>query len=228
MAPPLVLIHSPLVGPMTWQPVSDFLEGCGNQTICPDLSGSLGDGPPYWPRQADAIARAAGARTAILVAHSGAGPLLPAGGQRAGQVAGYLFVDAALPHPGQNWFESVPAELGQQLRSREHDGWLPPWPEWWSPEELLQLLPDRGPRERFVADCQRLPIALFEEKKPKVSGWPDAPCGYLQLSSAYDLEAAAARKMGWRTIELESHHLGMLTEPERISEALLSIARQLL
>jgi hypothetical protein len=138
-----------------------------------------------------------------------------------------VFVDAALPHPGQNWFESVPAELGQQLRNREQDGWLPPWPEWWPPEELLTLLPDLGLRTSFVADCRRLPMALFEETKPIVPAWPDAPCGYLRLSSAYDVEAAEARKLGWPVIELQSHHLGMLTDPEPISEALLALVRQL-
>jgi pimeloyl-ACP methyl ester carboxylesterase len=75
-----------------------------------DLTGTLAAGPPYIPRQAEAIARATAGRPAVLIGHSGAGPLLPLAGARAGiRVQGYVFVDARLPAPGQSWMDAVPA-----------------------------------------------------------------------------------------------------------------------
>ena len=42
----------------------------------PDLTGTVAAGPPYCPRQAEAIASRAFGQPAILIGHSGAGPLL--------------------------------------------------------------------------------------------------------------------------------------------------------
>jgi hypothetical protein len=57
------------------------------------------------------IARSASAQPAILIGHSGAGPLLAAAGAIIGQARGYIFVDAGLPAPGQTWMETVPPDL---------------------------------------------------------------------------------------------------------------------
>jgi hypothetical protein len=66
----------------------------------PDLTGTLAAGPPYCSRQAEVIASSAAAKPAILIGHSGAGPLLAAAGAIIEQVRGYIFVDAGLPTPG--------------------------------------------------------------------------------------------------------------------------------
>jgi hypothetical protein len=51
-----------------------------------------------------------------VAAHSGPGPLLAAAGAVAGQIQGYLFVDAGLPIPGQTWMETVPPVLAARVR----------------------------------------------------------------------------------------------------------------
>jgi hypothetical protein len=63
------------------------------------------------------------------------------------------------------------------------------------------------------AGCPRLPLAMFGEVHPPVPRWPDAPAAYLQLSEAYEDQAAKARQLGWPVTRQMSHHLALLTEP---------------
>lgn len=157
-----------------------------------------------------------------MIGHSGAGPLLAAAGAMIGDgVRGYIFVDAGLPTPGQAWMETVPPELAAQVREMaDAEGWLPPWPLWWGEEAMTELLPDRSVRRLFVAGCPRLPLAMFEEIRPAIPLRPDAPAAYLQLSQAYEVEAAEARELGWPVAQVMSHHLAMLTEPGRVAGSL--------
>lgn len=140
----LLLVHSPLVGCGTWQPIAKDLAGDGYAVTVPDLAGPVAAGPPYHLRQAKVIAGSAGGQPAILVGHSGAGPLLATAGMMLGEGArGYIFVDAGLPTPGRSWMETVPPDLATQLREMaDPRGWLPPWSQWWGEEELAALLPD--------------------------------------------------------------------------------------
>lgn len=223
----VVLVHSPLVGPATWEALAPAIRERGHDVSIPNLTGSVADGPPYWSRQVDVIAASAAGQRAILVGHSGAGPLLAAAGAALKSVDGYLFVDAGLPVPGQSWFETVPAELAARLRGMAQDGWLPRWSEWWGPDVLAEMLPDPDMRARFVAGCPRLPLAMFEEARPRAPHWPDAPCAYLRLSDAYEEPAARARALGWPVIERASDHLAVLTQAEMVVGPLLDLTRQL-
>ena len=76
-----VLLHSPLVGPLTWKPVADVLMEGGTNAVVPTL-GSEGVSPPFWKRHAEAIAERLRsfprAERIVLTAHSGAGAVLPA------------------------------------------------------------------------------------------------------------------------------------------------------
>jgi len=96
-------------------------------------------------------------------------------------------------------------------------GRLPPWPHWWGEEELAAVVPDPAVRQRFAARCPRLPLAMLEEIQPPAPGWPDARCGYLQLSEAYDDEAATSRELGWPVRRQLSGHLALLTKPALIA-----------
>jgi hypothetical protein len=134
MAAQLLLVHSPLVGCATWDLVAADLAPGGYELSVPDLTGTVTAGPPYCLRQAQAIARSASGQPAILIGHSGAGPLLAAAGAIIGRIRGYIFVDAGLPTPGQAWMQTVPPELAAQVRGMaDAQGWLPPWPQWWPP-----------------------------------------------------------------------------------------------
>jgi hypothetical protein len=228
MAARLLLVHSPLVGPATWNLVATDLAERGYQVSVPDLTGTVTAGPPFCLRQAEMIARRASGQPAILIGHSGAGPLLAAAGAIIDQVRGYIFVDAGLPIPGQTWMETVPPELAAQLREMADDqGWLPPWPQWWGDEALAELVPDPDARRRFAAGCPRLPLAMFEEVHPPAPQWPDAQAAYLQLSEAYEDEAAKARELGWPVAQRMSHHLAPLTDSALVAESLRELLDQL-
>jgi hypothetical protein len=224
----LVLVHSPLLGPASWAAVPQALAARGCDTLVPDLTRTIAGGPPYWPRQVEAVVETLQGRPSVLVGHSGAGSLLPAIGDAADEVDAFVFIDAGVPSAGLSWLESVPAELAAQLRGMAVDGWLPPWSEWWEPSELQALVPDTAARERLAADCPALPLAMFEEPEPPVDGWEKGPSGYLLLSEAYRETAERARATGWPIIDLPTHHLAALTHPESVADALLRLLAVLL
>jgi Alpha/beta hydrolase family len=229
--PSLVLVHSPLVGPLTWEPVAERLREAGRAVVVPSLAGVTDGGPPYYRRLAgrvaDEVAQACAGGRVTLAGHSGAGALLPAiaeaiagrgtDGAGRGEVCGAVFVDAVLPHPGQTWFETAPASLGEHVVGLARDGRLPRWNEWFPAEAVSTLLPEAGLRERFVADLPELPLAYFYETAPQVACWPPAHCAYLRLSEPYDEFADEADRLGWAVRRENSDHLAMLTRPDRIA-----------
>lgn len=109
-----VLIHSPLVGPYTWTPVADRLQQRGVDVVVPKLHERFEEGALYWAQYADAAARMLtpdDPAPVVLVAHSGAGALLPAIRELMERpVAAYLFVDAGIPENGKSWLELVKRE----------------------------------------------------------------------------------------------------------------------
>jgi len=221
----LVLVHSPLVGPATWDLVAPLLAERGYEVRVPDLTDALAAGEPYCSRQAGLVAGSAmtgSATPAVLIGHSGAGALLAPAARRVRQLAGYVFVDAGLPIPGHTPMSTMPPDLADQLKQMaDRDGWLPPWPQWWGDDGLAELLPDAEIRRQFEAGCPKLPLAMFDEVQP--DGEVEAPAAYLRLSEAYDGPAARARELLWPLTELDSHHLAPLTEPVRVTDALLDL-----
>jgi hypothetical protein len=157
-----VLIHSPLVGATTWQPVSAALKRNGCHAIVPSLTGHLDSGPPYYKRLASSVASAidAGPVPFAVIAHSGAGALVPSVIDASKvPVSAAIFVDAILPHAGRSWLETVPASTAEGVKQRASGAKLPPWNEWFSSELIAALLPDEELRSRFVQYCADVPAA---------------------------------------------------------------------
>src|SRR5258708_21876437 len=102
MAARLLLVHSPLVGSATWDLVAANLAGRGCEVGVPDLTATILAGPPYCLRRAEVIARSASGQPAILIGHSGAGPLLAAAGAPLSHGPGFPFLAAGPPLPGPN------------------------------------------------------------------------------------------------------------------------------
>jgi hypothetical protein len=220
--PMLVLLHSPLVGPLTWQPAATGLRAAGYHVAVPSLAGVVDTGPPYYPklagRVAETIRQANPTGAVVLIGHSGAGALLPAAAWATGTpLAAAVFVDAVLPHPGVSWFETAPPMLREQLGGLARDGQLPAWHQWFPPEVVTELLPEDSLRRRFIAELPSLPLAYLEEHAPVVRGWPPERCGYLRLSGAYDEIADEAERLGWLVVREAADHLAMLTRPAAIS-----------
>lgn len=222
MAEPLtlLLVHSPLVGPLTWELTASYLRRGCRHVVVPSLAAVADGGPPYYRKFAEAAAHGL-VGPVVLVGHSGAGPLLPAIAAVLGDDArGAVFVDALLPHPGSSWFDAAPAQLREQLAGLVRAGRLPPWNEWFPAEVFDQLVPDAGLRERFIAELPRLPVAYFEEPAPVVRGWPAVRCAYVRLSEAYDRSAADAERRGWWVHREDADHLAILTRPDRIADVI--------
>jgi hypothetical protein len=224
-----VLLHSPLLGPLSWQAVAGELTARGHLATAPAWRRLSDVGEGFYPTLAADMAdqvRAGGTEPAILVAHSGAGALMPALAEALGPLtAGVVFADALLPHPGRSWFDTAPRDLALQLRSGAPDGRLPRWDLWWPPGALERLVPDDALRARLLAELEPLPIGYFEEPAPGAA--LNVPAAFLQLSSAYDDEARVAGRQGWPVVSLPLSHLAMLTQPLAVAGALEGLAPRL-
>jgi hypothetical protein len=226
--PRLALIHSPLVGPMTWRATAEALRALGYPHVATPAACVWDAGPPFYDALATRIAGDLASGPWLIVAHSGAGGLLPAiaeampGGARA-----MVFVDALLPHPGAAWLETAPPELIERLQEGATDGRAPPWPAWFPPQTLARLLPDAGVRAAFSAGAKAIPLAYLAEPAPVADLPSSCRCAYLQLSDGYRPEADAATAAGWTVARLPSHHLAMLTHPDGVAGALHSLIEAL-
>lgn len=221
-----LLIHSPLVGPMSWGPVADALRARGREAIVPALTSNPNGPRPYWRQHVDAAIEAlagapAGARL-IIAGHSGGGMLLPVIAEAAGQsVAAYLFVDAGLPQDGRSrlsLFETP--EIAEEFRQAAVDGFLPTWTD----EDLREAIPDDRLRRDFVAELRPLPLDVYEEPIPVFGGWPDVPVRYLRFGEnpAYDADAERARREGWPVTQMAGAHFQLMNAPEAVAEWLMA------
>lgn len=116
---PVVLLHSPLVGPSTLTPLSAALEARGRAVIAPDLTGFATGATPSWLSDIDAaVGSIGGADRVTLIGHSGGGALMPAiGGRLRARMAAGVFVDAVVPaliaglDPGEGRLGSDPGSI---------------------------------------------------------------------------------------------------------------------
>ncbi|MEV0705704.1 alpha/beta fold hydrolase [Saccharopolyspora sp. NPDC050389] len=222
LTPALLLVHSPLVGPLTWELTATQLRHEGQRVVVPSLTAVVDDHPPYYRSLAEAAARALDTDGShgpvVLVGHSGAGALLPAIAEVVGDDArGAVFVDALLPHPGSSWFDTAPTQLREQLAGLTRAGRLPPWNEWFPSDVFDTLVPDAGLRERFIAELPPVPVAYFEEPAPNAPGWSATRCAYVCLSEAYTGAAEEAERRGWWVHRENADHLALITQPAHIA-----------
>lgn len=230
MADLYVLVHAPVLGPASWQPVGAELSKAGHRVVVASLSGFATGGPPYAPRLIRLFAAqldVAAADRVVLVVHSGAGPLAAhlAAAVPAERVA-VVFADAGLP--GESGaVPVVNAGFLPYLREIATDGMVPPWPEWWPGADPAELFPNGAARAAVLADAGPLPLAFFEESLPSVpDGRPLRDAGYLLFSAGYQDDAEEARQRGWPVTELTGSHLHMLVSPAEVAAAIASLTTE--
>ena len=198
--PRVMLVHSPLTGPSFFGGVGDALWQRGRRAYLARLPAAEHIHPPYWLTHAAGVANALPEEgNVVLVGHSGAGPLLPAIGKLAGnrgceaRVSGYLFMDCDLPRDGASRLDLFDQpDAAAALRARAERGWLRPWRD----VDLAELLTDAAVRAAFVTEQPRTPLALYEEPIRVPDDWPEAPCGYLQLSAGYPTRGRETPRWG--------------------------------
>ncbi len=226
-----LLVHSPSVGPSTWQPVASQLRDAGHDAVVPSLL-AVGDGePPFWPKVPaavrDGVAGLDSSRPVVLVVHSNAGLFAPLIAHELGRpVSSLIFADASVP-PAAGEAEVAESEFVPFLRELAGaDGRLPQWTSWWSEEDVAPMLPDARLRQVITAEQPRLPLAYYLERIPVPDGWDQRPCGYLLFSEAYQGQADQARSQGWPVRTVQGQHLHQAVGPAGVTEALLELAGQ--
>lgn len=204
-----VLAHSPHGGSYTWEPVAELLRSRGHQATI--VAYPVHAGAPFWPQHLSAIVRSIRDERTLVVAHSGAGPLLaPA---RALRPFRAVYVDAGFRK------DARPA-AGMSLVERGSGFTM----VWANMDDLAELLPDADTRRRLIASMTPLPREHFAEGIP----YHEPPDGsaYVLLSPPYAEPATAARAKGWPVRELagENHYL-MLADPALVADTLIELMR---
>jgi hypothetical protein len=222
-----VLIHSPLVGWLTWRLIADEMRKRGIEALLPDLEDSSDSKKPFWKQHAESVsqglAHLPSGTSLTLVAHSGAGPLLPAIRQLlVNPIRAYIFVDAGIPRNGLSRLDLMksedPAWADDFQKELERGERFPVW----SFDELQEVIPDETVRRQMVSELRPRGIDFFTEPIPVFEGWPDAPCAYIQLSATYKQPAALARREGWQTYRLEAGHFHMLVDPNAVTDLIVN------
>ena len=227
--PAFVLVHSPLVGPYTWEPIAAELRRRGYEVALPHLTNSETDGRSYWQQHVEAIARSAHSlspgQTLVLAGHSGAGMLLPIAGHSLDAQCRYIFVDSDLPSDGRSRLDRFPPDDAERLRRIAADGYIPPWTE----DQLARAIPDPDTRRRFVSELAPVPLAVYEEPIPVPPTWPDAPCAYLSFAhtGAYEAAITESKSRGWPTVEVPGGHFHLVVDPPAVADARWDFAGRL-
>jgi len=227
-----VLIHSPLVGGLTWTLVADQMRQMGVSVVVPLLLDSPNSPEPFWKQHAKSVPQALTHvpknESVTLVAHSGAGPLLPAIRQiLPNPVKAYVFVDAGIPRNGASRLDLMKSEdpewaaqFQEDLERGEH------FPNW-SMEDLQEIIPDVSLRKQMVAEIRPRGLSFFTEQLPVFDGWPDAPCAYIQFSAPYARPAAQARQAGWPTYQMEAGHFHMLVDAKVVTDMIVEAVKRI-
>lgn len=237
-----VLVHSPLVGVLSWAHVANVLWEREIGVVVPGLHHDpkvWRAGKPYWQQHVEQICASIAelptegpdavdpAEEVVLVGHSAAGVLLPAIGDALDRpVAAYIFCDADLPIDGKSRFDLFDSEEeAEGFRRAAVDEMLPPFPE----EVLRAAVPDAGVRAQFMEDLRSTPLEVYEEPIPLPATWPDAPVAYLGFGKSRKSYSASVKRVNeekWVFSEIEGAHFHMLVDPDRVAKALLQLAQK--
>jgi Alpha/beta hydrolase family len=229
-----VLVHSPLTGTVAWGRLPELLRGEGYDVVVLDVQDD--DESPFADRYvAQAVAQIRDTRPAtrsLLVAHSGAGALLPpiAAALRAidRRVSGYVFLDAVLPLPERPSRLDLLHQEGAAFAAAFADALRAGarFPTW-TVDDLADIVPNLDDRVALVESLRPRGHGFFTEPLPEIDGWPDAPCGYLRTSTAYDHWMGVAEHRGWPMVQRDLGHFPALADPEGTLNALLELTARL-
>ncbi|HWF01406.1 MAG TPA: hypothetical protein VG248_16520 [Caulobacteraceae bacterium] len=219
-----ILTASPALGGWSVAPLARALAARDKEALIVDLHPRRADGARAYGWLGWRIAQVA-TEGDVLVMHSGAGAVAAAAIEAAsGRFSALVFLDALLPHPGQSWLQTCPSGLASRLRMGASDEMLPPWIDWWGSSAAARLWPNPELRDQLRQTLPRLPVNFAEGVAPPSPPLPAELCAYIQLSSDYAAERAAAQALGWRTSSLDLDHLAVLTAPDAVAAAILEAA----
>jgi hypothetical protein len=208
----MLLVHSPLLTPATWDALRPYLAAAGWRVAVPDLR-PLIEAPSFHAAVCAAVADVA---ASVVIGHSRAGAYLPGIVEAIGRdPVDVVFLDARLPHPGKSWVGSLPPDRAKWLRDMAVSGRLPPWDTWF---------PTSADTNRH--DLPELPWKVVSEVLPATGrAWDSARRIYLQLSAAYQSTAEQAEELGYLVGRRDADHLAMLSQPAMVADLLESALR---
>ncbi len=230
----VILIASPLGGAFTWCGVVTELRERGHAVLVVEPVDDERLTTPLWMQAVQAVAaqidESWGPESSLLlVAHSGAGTLLPAIGHLLpGRVAGYISVDGPVPREGASQLSlmrrSAPGLADVVTTALDAGGRFPVMED----THLRREIPDDALRRRVLDEGRPRDVRFYNEVVAVPLEWPDAPGGYLQLSDGQAPAAAEAASLGWARRRMSGHHFLMVTEPAAVAQELLSLSLQML
>ncbi|MEI4277860.1 hypothetical protein [Klenkia terrae] len=206
-----LLCHPPLLGPATLRPLAAELRAGGAVVVVPDLRAAVETAEGWWDRYARTAADAVPGGADVVLGWSGAGVVLPQVAVAVGATR-VVWVDAVVPAATGTTYPS--RELRSRVAALARDGAIAPWPTWWGPDAMAELVPDDALRAEITAEAPSLPLDLYDEGVPVPERWPDGEVTYLHLSPAYDADAAEAGRRGWRVVgDGAGAHTDVATDP---------------
>jgi hypothetical protein len=219
----MLMIHSPLVGPLTLAPLAAELRDRGFDVAVPDLRSALTQTRPVWRAIIDlALVAAEENAVDVIVGHSGAGVLLPLLAERL-DPAVVVYVDAVVPGSGAI-YEPTREFLDFIDSLPRNDELLPPWHSWWGEETMIRLIPDQELRAHVITETPSVPRSLYDDPVPLPSGWATrAGCCYLQISPAYQNDLARSRTYGWPIAHINGQHLDVTAKPNEVAPPLIDL-----
>jgi hypothetical protein len=213
-----LLCHPPLLGPAVLRPLARRLRARGDVVAVPDLRHTVETGPGWWSAYVEGahgyLALGAPDEVEVVLGFSGAGVVLPAVAAAVG-ASRVVWVDAVVSAASGVTLPSVP--LRRSVAALARDGRIAPWPTWFGPDAMAELVPDDALRAEITAEAPALPLDLYDEPVPVPEHWPDGEVTYVHLSPAYDADAEEAGRRGWRVVgDGAGMHTDVATDPDGV------------
>lgn len=221
----VVLVHGTWADGSSWAKIIPLLEAQGLHVIAvQNPLTSLGDDVAATKR---AIALQDG--PVLLVGHSWGGVVVTEAGNDP-NVKGLVYVAAAVPDEGQSFLELVqtaPATPGNDEIRPDAYGFVSMTRKGIY-EDFAQDLPE-AERELILVTQGPQAFSALQEKVTHAA-WKTRPSWYVVAGNDRminpDLERSLAKKIGATTLELNTSHVPMLSQPERVAAFIAEAARQ--
>lgn len=228
----VVLVHGAFADASSWNGVIERLQKQGQTVVAPanPLRGLAADSAYI----ASVVKQIDGA--VLLVGHSYAGAIITNAANGNPNVAGLVFVAAYAPGEGERLgdYSSKDAILGPVLMQRKY-------PTGRDGETAAEFVVDPTKfREVFAADLPAEQAAVLAATQRPASArafsdpsgppaWKNLPSwaivGKGDKAAGADITRSQAKRAGAKTVEVDASHLVMLSQPEVVTDVILTAAR---
>ena len=230
-----VLVHGAWHGGWCWKKVAPLLRAAGHDVVAPTLTG-LADRSHLLNRETGLdthIEDIVGLLSyedltgALLVGHSYGGLVITGVAGRAPErIAHLVYLDAAVPEPGQSLFDVVFPDrrvaFNEQAK-RKGEGWkIPPpaGPTLFGVSDELDLAWIRPKLTPQPLKSFQQPVPPAQQLDPRIAR-TYISCTVDQSQSLAAVAARIRAEWGWRYRELPTGHDAMVTMPEELAGLLL-------